>query len=117
MPGLLALVLTHVKDVLECLLHLVVPLRAHSVFLDPLSLEHIRYVALNLEGDSVGTVLTHGLHVLEVGQLNTRDGLVGHEVLGAVTVSQEGLPVAGVLYGVGEETWVIELLDVSPHVL
>lgn len=97
MPGLLALVLAHVEDVLERLLHLIVPLRAHSVLLDPLSLEHIGDVALNLEGDGVSTVLTHGLHVLEVGELNAWDGLVGYEVLAAVTVIQEGLPMAGVL--------------------
>jgi hypothetical protein len=117
LPSLFPLILAHAKNLLQSLLHLIVPLRPHSILLDPLPLKHVSYVTLNLESNSLSSVLTHGLHILKIGELNARDRFIGCKVVATVSIGQEGLPVAGILDVVREETGVVKGLNVGPHVL
>ena len=116
MPSLSLPLLTHIQDIFESWFHLIVPLGAHSVFLDSLPFEHVSNVTLNLKGNGVGSVLLHRLHILKIGKLNAWNGFIGCEIINAVSWCQEWFPEVGIINIVINKSWVIEGLNIGPHV-
>ena len=116
LPCLFPLILTVTKNFLESCLHLIIPLCAHSICLDPLPLKHVSNVALNFESNSIGSVFIHSLHILKIGKLNAWNWFIAWEISVTVSVSQEWSPQTVIIDIVINKSWVIISLNVGPYV-